>query len=167
MTAANPIDFGSISKSAGSVRRVRLDWFNVVAQFWRPGEQYEVGAYVRPSVANGRSYRCTTAGQSGAKEPNRWPTTLAAEQIDGGVVWAASEAGANGVDAISAPSITIEPLTDELTADDPQVVNGRATSSRVEFQLTGGRPGRPYTVAVSVSAGGDTLVGFVTVNVTA
>jgi len=56
---------------------------------WRAGADYLAGDFVRPSVANGFDYECTTAGQvNGKKEPN-WAqaATVGATFQDGSVVW--------------------------------------------------------------------------------
>lgn len=36
---------------------------------WQPNTEYEVGDIMRPSVINGHSYKCTTAGTSGSIQP--------------------------------------------------------------------------------------------------
>ena len=51
---------------------------------------YTVGQYAWPATPNGRLYKCTTAGTTGASEPS-WPTAATAVDgqtiTDGGVVW--------------------------------------------------------------------------------
>ena len=45
-----------------------------------------VSGYAIPTVANGRFYKVTTAGTSGAGEPT-WPTTYGGTVVDGTVTW--------------------------------------------------------------------------------
>lgn len=53
---------------------------------WTASTAYSTGDTVLPTTANGRMYRCTTAGNSAASEPT-WPTTVAGTVADGTVVW--------------------------------------------------------------------------------
>lgn len=53
---------------------------------WTASAPRSLGALTRPTTANGRTYRCTTAGTTGATEPT-WPTTYGATVADGTVVW--------------------------------------------------------------------------------
>ncbi len=57
---------------------------------WVTATSYAVGDVVKPSDAsNTNTYRCITAGTSGAAEPT-WPTTAGATVTDGTVVWEVS-----------------------------------------------------------------------------
>jgi phage-related protein len=56
------------------------------AVVWATGTAYSVGDIVRPVAANGRSYRCTSAGTSGGSEPT-WGTAVNGTTGDGGVTW--------------------------------------------------------------------------------
>jgi hypothetical protein len=66
---------------------------------WQPTTAYTVrtardagtGSMVRPTNANGRHFKCTTAGTSGGSEPS-WNTTIGATTNDGTSVWTAIEA---------------------------------------------------------------------------
>ena len=53
---------------------------------WLASTAYTVGQYAVPTTSNGRLYRVTTAGTSGATQPT-WPTTAGGTVTDGTVVW--------------------------------------------------------------------------------
>ncbi len=53
---------------------------------WQASHSYAVGQLVRPTVANGRTYRCTVAGTSSGSQPT-WPTSDGGTVTDGGVTW--------------------------------------------------------------------------------
>jgi hypothetical protein len=57
---------------------------------WKASTAYVVGDYIVPTTANGRCYRCKTAGTSGATQPT-WGTTLEGDTSDGSVVWTCKE----------------------------------------------------------------------------
>lgn len=156
MSNAAPIDFGTIEKSAESTRYVYFELFDVIAQFWEPGRQYVESSIVRPSSPKGFAYRATQAGQSQSREPN-WPTQLSGTKADGGVIWAAIEAGANGVNEISDPEASVIGGGD-LDASDAVAVDGTATNSRIRVTLSAGTAGETYTVALEFTSGGQTLV---------
>lgn len=57
-----------------------------VAKLWKPAIAYAVNDIVIPNAYNGRYYKCTVAGTSGATEPT-WPTTLTQTVADGTATW--------------------------------------------------------------------------------
>lgn len=59
---------------------------HVTQGVWTASTAYTVGQYVTPTTSNGRLYKCTTAGTTGASQPT-WPTTNAGTVVDGGVTW--------------------------------------------------------------------------------
>lgn len=54
---------------------------------WLPAHAYKFSTLVVPSAANGKTYRATTAGTSGASEPANWCTEIACTVTDGTVTW--------------------------------------------------------------------------------
>jgi len=54
---------------------------------WAPATAYAVGDIVRPTAANGRSYKCTTAGTSHGSVQPTWPTTYHGTVNDNGIIW--------------------------------------------------------------------------------
>lgn len=57
------------------------------SRYWLANTAYVLNDIVRPVTANGRSYKCTTAGTSGASQPTPWPTTFHGTIGDSGVTW--------------------------------------------------------------------------------
>lgn len=57
-----------------------------VASIWKPNTAYALNATITPTLYNGRYYKCTVAGTSGATEP-AWLTTLTQTQADGTITW--------------------------------------------------------------------------------
>lgn len=54
---------------------------------WVANTVYAVGDIVRPTTANGRSYKCTTAGTSHGSTQPTWPTTYHGTVADNTVTW--------------------------------------------------------------------------------
>lgn len=162
MSQPVPIVFPDKTKNASSARLIELDFFDHVANFWEPGQQYAANDIVRPRKPTGFAYQAGAAGQSGGEEP-AWPG-LAATVADGSITWTGIVAGASGVTAITAPVVTIA-QAGELSAGTATVVNGKATATQVNFTLSTGVPGTTYEVSVQVTAGGQTLLGVFKVHV--
>lgn len=81
---------------------------------WEPSTAQSPGDVVRPMVRGDFNFECTTAGTTGASEPN-WPTTAAATVNDGSVVWTAR---------------TARSLADAAMAGGDFVIDAGATSGR-------------------------------------
>lgn len=71
------------------------------------------GDIVRPSTTSGWHYRCTTAGTTGASEPN-WPTAEGLTIEDGSATWLTVPAMAADLQSLS-PSAVIELFIIDLT----------------------------------------------------
>jgi hypothetical protein len=61
---------------------------------WAAETAYTQGAVVKPSVANGFYYECSTAGTTVTTEPT-WPTTVDETVEDGTAVWTCKEISHN------------------------------------------------------------------------
>lgn len=74
--------------------KVRLNppaWAALTAYTVRPAGDAGLGSVVKPTTYNGRHFKCTTAGTSGASEPS-WNTTIGGTTADGTVTWTAIQA---------------------------------------------------------------------------
>lgn len=155
--------FAAKDKHPTSTRLLTLDFFPLVANFWRPGEQYADASVVRPNAPTGFAYTAGGAGQTGLDEP-AWPRALAATVVDGGITWTAGAAGANGVTALTVPTVVDEP-TGVLTLGTPTVVDGAGTSTAIQFTVAGGTHGERYRIEARATAGSETLRGSVEIEV--
>lgn len=61
------------------------------ANIWKASSAYVLNQTIGATTPNGHSYKCTTAGTSGASEPT-WPTSSGGTVTDGSVAW--TETGA-------------------------------------------------------------------------
>lgn len=148
------VAFGSLPapKHPDSSVVVELDFFYWLARFWEPGRERSLTEHVRPTVFNGYAYECTTAGQSGDREP-AWSTS--GTVTDGSVVWTPRSAGTHGLIGVaSSPVLAVTP-SGELTAGSESVVRNTA----VRLTLAAGDAGNRYRVECRIQAGGQTLVG--------
>lgn len=73
---------GSFTKPA----ELHIGLIPVSRGYWQASTAYGIGDYVLPTTPNGRLYKCTTAGTTGAAEPT-WPTTDGGTVNDGTAVW--------------------------------------------------------------------------------
>ncbi|HEU4603749.1 MAG TPA: hypothetical protein VFS24_17370 [Steroidobacteraceae bacterium] len=101
--------FGTVQKDPGEDLKVELNLFRACANFWQPNEQYGAGEFVRPTRGTGFSYEVTTAGTTSAREPI-WPTTEGATVTSGSAVLTCRAADTNGLNAITSPSATSDPI---------------------------------------------------------
>jgi hypothetical protein len=83
-------------------------WLERLVKRWRPGEIVAIGALRRPAVPHGFMLKCTTAGQTGAREP-AWAKTASATVNDGAAVWQMVPWAAPDLPVISSCSYVISP----------------------------------------------------------
>jgi hypothetical protein len=92
------------TKTETEIIKIKVDFRAPLEYNWSPGTAYDTSDYVRPIVANGFEYQCTTGGQTGSSEPT-WPTTLAGTVADGSITWTAVAYANNAADTISSANI--------------------------------------------------------------
>lgn len=124
----------------------RFKFERVLEYVWQPAFEQDTGEYVRPTQGNGFEYECTTAGQTGSREPN-WPTTIAQTVTDGSVVWTCRAFSTNATDTIA--SVNVEADTG-ITVDSETVVG-----NTVLMEISGGTDTQSYVVSceITTSAG--------------
>lgn len=140
-------------KNASESVPVLLDWYGFCANFWRPNEQFTLNEFARPRRPTGFSYQATTAGLSGRDEP-QWPTVLGLKVKDGSVEWTCTAAGANGLNAISSPSVTPDP-PGSFTCTGAAVVE----NTKVQVTYEGGIEGQHYDAVCQVTINGVPRIG--------
>jgi uncharacterized phage protein (TIGR02218 family) len=79
-------ELGDENGSKCGVRLVPSAWAALTAYTVRQARDAKTGSVVRPTTQNGRHFKCTTAGTSGASEPS-WNTTVGGTTTDGTVTW--------------------------------------------------------------------------------
>lgn len=130
---------------------VTIDCYDLCAIKWQANELQTITIdYVRPTVANGFAYQCTTAGTTGSREP-RWPTTLAQTVVDGSVTWTCVAASANGLNVLTSPTAT--PDTG-LTVSNVAV----SESTKITATYSSGTADQDYDVVYSFTLGGVTRI---------
>jgi hypothetical protein len=107
---------------------------------WQPNKSYTAvepfdaarGDIVKPSIYNGRYFKCTAAGVSGPAEPT-WSTAIGSTTADGGVIWTA-------IDALTKEgTVTGSPQRDIVQDKNRTEIEGRFTFGL--FTFTDGRNG--------------------------
>lgn len=142
-----------LGKDPAEAAPVVLDLFSLCANFWTTNEQYSQGEFVRPNRATGFSYECTTAGTSGFREPNDWPTTIGATKTEGSVTWTCRAAGSNGLNAITSPSAVSDPTG--LTIGSVSV----SESTKILATYSGGVEDQEYDAVFTFTLNGVTRIG--------
>lgn len=154
--------FGQLSaKRPDETIIVGFDWFDLIANFWEAGTEYEDGAFIRPRRFTGFAYQRVGSGQSGNAEPN-WPRSISAMVADGNGAWAAVTGGANGITVPSGPVVAVSPVTvPPLVLGSASLVTHKAAPSRVNCTVSGGLHDTLYYITCQVTVGAETLKGTV------
>lgn len=107
--------FDPVTIDPAETFKVLLDLFDICANFWTPNELYALGEFIRPRLANGFSYECTTPGTSSRRDPF-WPRTVGETVVDGSIVWTCRAADYNGLLPITNVSAVSNPTGLTITA---------------------------------------------------
>lgn len=143
--------FSDAVKDPGESLKVSLNLYTMCVIPWRPNEAQSAAEFIRPTVPNGFSYECTTAGTTGTKEP-RWPTTISATVTDGSVTWTCRAASGSGVNAITSPTATSDPTG--LTIASVSV----SELHKILATYSGGTEGQSYDAVYSFTLDGVTRI---------
>ncbi len=137
---------------------------------WAASTAYTTSDYVIPTTANGRLYKCTTAGTSAGSEPT-WPTTVGGTVSDGTAVWTEQTAALNAGTApeVSGGSYARGSLTNNTTnfpaaslvSELEQIQNAVAVSN---FPTPSGNWGTngwiSHIIVFDASSSGNALIWF-------
>jgi hypothetical protein len=115
---------------------------------WTASTAYPLGAIVRPTTGNGRTYRATTAGTTAATQPT-WPTTAGGTVTDGTVTWTETTVTGNlswstydmtapytaaaGTDQLDPNQVSEEAAAAVLLATDPSSAGFTAGTYRTQL----------------------------------
>lgn len=107
---------------------------------WEPETSYSLSDRRRPTASTGFEYECTTAGQSGRKEPV-WPKVVGQTITDGSVTWTCR--------ALSSSSLRTTLASATWNADAAITVSGQTVSgAKAIAYLEGGLAGTDYEIRV-------------------
>jgi hypothetical protein len=150
--------FDPVQVDPGGSRKVVLDLFDQCANFWRENEQWSLGEFIRPPLATGFAYECTTEGTS-AHRPPVFPRTIGQTVEDGSAVWTCRAAGTNGLNAISGLQFVSDPTG--LTISGVSVDE----ATKILATYSAGTLGQDYDAVYTFTLNGVTRVARQTVQV--
>jgi hypothetical protein len=135
-----------IDKDPDATIICRLHWYQWLRgddQYWKPRAYIDIGDTYTPQheAQNGRRYRCTVGGRTGATAPT-WPTSSTV--TDGGVTWShiGLEDRLDTIDFTASTGLTVD-----SDAKD-------ATETVAEVTLSGGTAGQSYLVTCAITTDG-------------
>lgn len=126
---------------------IAFNWSQSCAYIRAAAEVYALGEVVRPEVANGFEYICTTEGQTHQEIEPAWKLAIGKTVKDGSVVWTCQ--------AISIASLKKTIVTSAwsaetaLVVDEPSVVDADGEEKTQAF-VSGGVAGETYLVSNTV-----------------
>ncbi len=137
-------------KRPNEVLRITFDFTRDLEVTWRAGAEYQAGDFVRPTTPNGVEYECTTAGQSGKREPLWVGVNSTVSDGIGELVWAGRSFANNATDTISGRTVT---ASSGLT-----ISNDAISGETITADISSGTDGACYNIVCQiVTANGETL----------
>ncbi len=123
-----------------------FEWKTTHVQPWQPGLIVNTGDLVRPTVANGFFFECTTAGELGGREP-AWNAIAAATTNDGSATFTARTPAAASEPTILTCTYAMTPTG--LVEDSTAIDNDRL-ESRIRIDATGATA-QTYTITATMT----------------
>lgn len=143
--------FDDVIADPGEQYPIELNLYAMAASVRVSNEAVSINEFARPSIPNGFSYECTTAGTTGSREP-LFPTILGNTVADGSVIWTCRAAGSNAINAVSSPSAVSDPTG--MTIGSISVVEDR----KIFATYSGGVLGQDYDAVWTFTLDGKTRV---------
>ncbi|MDE2105614.1 MAG: hypothetical protein KGL39_50775 [Patescibacteria group bacterium] len=81
-----PEPFAFLFQRVGEQITYGIDWTGWLQNRWEAGTAASTGSVIRPSIATGFQYLCTSAGTTGGSEP-MWPAYAGEVTLDGSAQW--------------------------------------------------------------------------------
>jgi hypothetical protein len=130
-------------KDPDTTEEFGVDFTARLTRWWEPRRDYSTSTRIRSRSRAGFEYECTTAGQSGLKEP-LWPTTVTATVVDGSATWTCR--------AVSTASLTSTVASVVWTPDAAITSASPSLAGQVAISnLSGGVDGTDYEVKVAAT----------------
>lgn len=120
-----------------------VDFTGYLTRWRQAGTEYALTLRVRVASRPGYEYECTTAGQTGAREPI-FPTSVGATVTDGSVTWTCR--------AVSTSSLKATVSSVDWSADSAITISNESLSGQIATAfLAGGVDGTDYPVTVTAT----------------
>jgi hypothetical protein len=115
---------GILRQSATAIEPITVDWTARCLNPWLPGAAYTNAQRIRPTIANGFEYECTTAGQTDGEVEPSWDQadTVGLTINDGSVTWTCRALSAAGLKRTITTSTWPSPPVG-ITISGPAIIN--------------------------------------------
>jgi hypothetical protein len=160
--AAGALPYGEFYQRVGERLWYGIVWTDWLANRWECNTAASAGQVIRPSIANGFQYICTTAGQTSSQEPS-WPSYVGGSVLDGSAVWTAQLIDNTSLeDTLS--TCTWSAADPAIALSSGQIAPGQITF--VQIDTTNAVAGTDYDVTNTIdTSGGQQKIGKIRVKV--